>query len=206
MGPDSVLHLFRNGNSAAKLTSFHIPFLPHRRSCVKYRLAFVSFFVFLAASSASGESFRNPVRIPTDADPDRILVADLNGDKRLDIVWTATGTTISEPSAVNTLLAQADGSFAAGPVLTLPTGVLPSCQLEDQNGDGKPDPICPYRYWAQASVDRCTGGLGIEFRKQAIKTVDAFQQTEYNISSCDIASRCSVPHSRGAAAKLPPVR
>jgi hypothetical protein len=58
---------------------------------VKYKLAFLSLFVFLATFSGFGESFRNPVRIATGTDPEAILVADLNGDKRLDILWNYSG-------------------------------------------------------------------------------------------------------------------
>ena len=105
---------------------------------MNYKLAFISFFLFLATSLGFGESFRNPVRIATPSDPVAVLVADLNGDKKMDILWTAAGVGIDDPSTVQAFLVQPDGSFAAGPVLTLPAGVRPYCQVADETGDGNP--------------------------------------------------------------------
>lgn len=119
---------------------------------MRSKLAFLSPFVFLASSFGSGESFRNPVRIATSAASNGVLVADLNGDKRLDILWTTRGPLLSDPATVHTLLAQTDGSFAAGPVLTLPAGEIPFCQVAEETGDGKPDLICPYANLFDASM------------------------------------------------------
>ena len=118
---------------------------------MNYKFALLLLFAFIAISHGFGESFRNPVRIATGTDPNGILVADLNGDGRLDILWTAWGTGTSRALA-HALLAQADGSFAAGPVLTLPADVTPFCQITDETGDGKPDLICPYVDQFSASV------------------------------------------------------
>jgi len=109
---------------------------------VNYKLAFLPFLVFMTISHGFGESFGNPVRIPTGIDPDAVLVADLNGDGRPDILWTARGPIVSGPVKVHALLAQADGSFVTGPELTLPVDVTPYCQLADETGDGRPDLIC----------------------------------------------------------------
>lgn len=119
---------------------------------MNYKLTVLSIFVFAAISHGFAESFRNPVRIPTGTDPNAVLVADLNLDGRQDILWTSRSPTQSDPSTVHTLLAQADGSFAAGPVLTLPADVTPFCQVADENGDGKPDLICPYANEFSASM------------------------------------------------------
>ena len=119
---------------------------------MKHKLAFLSLFVFLAALPGFAENFRNPVRIATGVDPNGILVADLTGNGRLDVLWTATGRLTSQPSTVHTLLAQADGSSAAGPVLTLPADVTPYCQVADEIRGGKPDLICPYANQFAASI------------------------------------------------------
>lgn len=119
---------------------------------MKYKLVVLPLLVLLAVPTGFAESFRNPVRIATGADPSAVLVADLNGDGRLDILWTAVGPNLSEPSTVHTLLAQADGSFKAGPVLDLPSGVSVYCQLVDETRDRKPDLICPYMDQTEASI------------------------------------------------------
>lgn len=119
---------------------------------MKRKLAFLSLFVFLATFSGAGESFRNPVRVATVADPGGILVADLNGDKRPDIVWTAWEPALSGSASAHTLLAQADGTFAAGPILKLPAGASPFCQIADETRDGKPDLVCPYADQFSASM------------------------------------------------------
>jgi hypothetical protein len=119
---------------------------------VKLQLAFLPFFILLATTAGSGETFRNPVRIATGTDPNGIMVADLTGNKRMDILWTARGPLTTDPSTVHTLLAQADGSFAAGPVLTLPADVSVYCQVADETGDGKPDLVCPYADLFAASI------------------------------------------------------
>ena len=55
---------------------------------MNYALALPLPLLFLAASSGLGKRFRNPNRLVTSTDPVGILVADLNGDGRLDIVAT----------------------------------------------------------------------------------------------------------------------
>src|SRR5208337_669760 len=88
----------------------------------------------------------------TGMDPSAVLVADLNRDGRLDILWTAMGSTFSEPKTAHTLLARADGSFTAGPVLTLPAHVTPYCRVADETRDRIPDLICPYADEFNASI------------------------------------------------------
>ena len=83
---------------------------------VNCKLAFLSIFVLIAISQGFGESFRDPVRIATGTDPNGVLVADLNGDGKKDILWTARQPLSSDPTTVHTQLAQADGSFATGTV------------------------------------------------------------------------------------------
>lgn len=129
-----------------------IPFTPDRRYFVKYKLSLLSLLVLLGTSAGLGESFRNPFRIPTASDPEGVMVADVNGDGRMDVLWTTRGELIEELSTVQVFLAQADGSFVAGPVTTLPTGVGPYCRAVDETGDGKADLICTYSVQATASM------------------------------------------------------
>jgi len=109
---------------------------------VKYKVALPTILVFLAAATGFAEHFRNPVRLPTVSDPMTVVVADLNGDKRMDILWTTNGALINGPTTVQAFIAQPDGSFAAGPMATLPSGVLPYCQAVDETGDGIADLVC----------------------------------------------------------------
>ena len=119
---------------------------------MKHKFAVLTFLLLLAVNMGFAETFRNPVRIATGADPSSVLVADLNGDGRPDIVWTAPTTTATGVSTVHTLLAQANGSFKAGPILDLPTGVSTLCQLADETRDGKLDLICPHMDQTEASI------------------------------------------------------
>jgi hypothetical protein len=104
------------------------------------------------ALPARAETFRNPVRIVTGVDPNDVNIVDLNGDGRPDILWTAWGPVLGAPAVVHTLLAQADGSFAVGPILTLPTNVTTYCRPGDVTGDGRPDLVCPYTNEFDASL------------------------------------------------------
>jgi hypothetical protein len=109
---------------------------------VKFKLIVLPLLVWFAVAAGFSESFRNPVRIPTATDPFTVLTADLNGDGRLDILWTAAGSSLSEPWVVHTLLAQAGGGFVAGPVLALPAHTSPYCRVADETRDGTPDLVC----------------------------------------------------------------
>ena len=117
---------------------------------MNYALALPLPLLFLAASSGLGKRFRNPNRLVTSTDPVGILVADLNGDGRLDIV--ATYEPSIGQSMVQVFLAQPGGSYSVTSVQPLPTGVTPYCQVADETRDGKPDLICPYADQFNASL------------------------------------------------------
>lgn len=95
-----------------------------------------------APVAASGETFRNPVRIPTTSDPVGVFVADLNNDGRPDIMWGGSGTP-TNPGVLHTLLAQASGGYVAGPTMTMPANVTAVCLPADETGDGIVDIVCP---------------------------------------------------------------
>jgi hypothetical protein len=100
--------------------------------------------VFLTASLLSvpplgAQSFNNPYRIPTTADPITVYVVDVNGDGLPDILY---GDDTSIPSIIHVLLAQPTGGYLPGPPLVLPDNVGPDCRTLDANGDGKVDLVC----------------------------------------------------------------
>jgi Bacterial Ig-like domain (group 3)/FG-GAP-like repeat len=107
-----------------------------------------SFSVFLcviallsgcSASTLSAETFRNPYRIPTPVDPDLVLVGDINGDGRPDLLW---GDTTSTPYKLHILLAQPGGVYISAPDLILPANTGDGCYIADFNKDGRNDLLC----------------------------------------------------------------
>jgi hypothetical protein len=72
-------------------------------------------------------------RIAVTGAPNNVAIADLNYDKKLDIV-VARGN----DKSVTVLLGQGDGHFRAGPTVALPNGPG-EMALGDVNGDGKLD-------------------------------------------------------------------
>jgi len=72
--------------------------------------------------------------------PAAVGIADLNGDGKPDLAVLVNQESSSNPSAVQTLLGNGDGSFRTGPATTgVPYDF--SLQLSDINGDGFPDVI-----------------------------------------------------------------
>jgi len=72
------------------------------------------------------------------------LVADLNGDGKLDLVFAGHA-----PYFVSVMLGNGDGTFQSPIPFTDPTGFVSAIAAADMNGDGKPDLV--------ASID-CSGG------------------------------------------------
>jgi uncharacterized protein (TIGR03437 family) len=75
-------------------------------------------------------------------DPSAIVVADLNGDGKLDAVfgygYPPAGSCCGEPRKVSVCLGNGDGTFQ--PAMAIGAGELPlSVAAGDFNGDGKPD-------------------------------------------------------------------
>jgi Bacterial Ig-like domain (group 3)/FG-GAP-like repeat len=102
--------------------------------------------------AAPAESFRNPVRIPTDSDPVGVFVVDLNHDGLPDILWGGYGATTSSPGILHTLLAQSSGGYLPGPTMTMPANVSSVCVPADETGDGIVDIVCPSAYQFSASI------------------------------------------------------
>lgn len=92
----------------------------------------------LYQTSLCAQSFQNPQRIPTNADPINIYVADVNGDGVPDILYEDWS---GDPRVVRALLGQRNGGYAEGPTLSLPSGVS-LCRPIDANHDGKIDLVC----------------------------------------------------------------
>jgi uncharacterized delta-60 repeat protein len=82
---------------------------------------------------ANGDgSFQAPRSFPTGQNPHAVVVGDVNGDGKLDIV------TANDDDTVSVLLGNGDGTFQA-PRNTLVGGNLLAVALSDVNGDGWPD-------------------------------------------------------------------
>ncbi len=94
------------------------------------------------------ETFRNPIRIPTNSDPVAILTGDVNGDGVPDILWQDNS---AAPFVLHLLLGQHNGSYRPGPDFALPTN-SGGCRLFDSNLDGKLDLVCASSSTFNASV------------------------------------------------------
>jgi Bacterial Ig-like domain (group 3)/FG-GAP-like repeat len=90
-----------------------------------------------AASYLSAQNFTGPYHIPASVNPATLVVGDLNGDGRPDIVWIEEGP----PPAAHILLAQANGNYLAAPGLSL-SNSTGSCVLDDFNLDQHLDLVC----------------------------------------------------------------
>jgi hypothetical protein len=103
----------------------------------------------LATPALFAQSFSNPLRIPTPIDPYSIVVGDVNGDGRADILW---GDNRISPVTMHVLLAQANGTYLPAASLTLPAPATTECLLADLNKDGHQDLICAGAYQLDMSV------------------------------------------------------
>ena len=117
--------------------------------CSKSFSVFLCVIALLSGCSVrtlSAETFRNPYRIPTPVDPDVVLVGDINGDGRPDLLWGETATsslpTASTPFKLHILLAQPGGGYVSAPDLILPATTSDGCYIADFNKDGRNDLLC----------------------------------------------------------------
>jgi hypothetical protein len=90
-------------------------------------------------SNLQSETFKNPRRIPLPVDPVALVVGDINGDGRTDILY---GTGQYASAVLHPLLAQPNGSFTPGADIPLPTTISSRCKLADINGDHVLDLVC----------------------------------------------------------------
>ncbi len=112
-----------------------------RRCCSVLRAVILLHAIALPAAA---QTFRNPLRIPTEADPSSINVVDVNGDGHPDVLYgIATNITQHSTGAIHTLLWQPGNTFTSGPTLTLPSNTNTLCRTGDLNGDGIIDLLCP---------------------------------------------------------------
>src|SRR5438067_2015511 len=86
---------------------------------------------------AFATGFKNPIIIPTPQTPSGLVVADINGDGKPDIIYAN-----SSPSTLHVLLGATGGHFHEQFVTALPSGMcMGNCSLvlADVNNDGKLD-------------------------------------------------------------------
>jgi hypothetical protein len=80
-------------------------------------------------------TFQTPTPFSAGTTPDTVVVADVNGDKKLDLVVGNHGS-----GNISVLLGNGDGTFQAASNYSTPaTGTPDSLVVTDFNGDGKPD-------------------------------------------------------------------
>jgi hypothetical protein len=93
--------------------------------------------------------------------PVSILPVDLNGDGKLDLVFTNSGQSGSSlDNTISVLLGNGDGTFQ--PERTFPTGIFPvDVETGDFNGDGKPDLAVANQICALTAASCGTGSVSV---------------------------------------------
>jgi hypothetical protein len=96
-------------------------------------------------------TFQAPVTYPTNSDVESVVLADVNGDGKLDIVLAG-----SNSSSVNVMLGNGDGTFQSA--VSYDAGGVYSLGLAvgDTNGDGKPDIMVANEC---SSSQNCSNGI-----------------------------------------------
>jgi uncharacterized repeat protein (TIGR01451 family) len=103
------------------------------RRRVTRRLLIVSVFAMFAAWDTAGSEFANAVTYPVGTSPSAVIVADFNGDGKLDLAVANSGS-----NNVSVLLGNGDGTLK--PSMNFSAGNGPSAiAVGDFNGDGKLD-------------------------------------------------------------------
>lgn len=82
-----------------------------------------------------GQGFTSAPVLPVAGDPQLLVTADFNGDGRPDLAYLDTVS----GGRLHLLLGNGDGSFRAGQVLAIASGVGGQIDVADMNGDGIPD-------------------------------------------------------------------
>src|ERR1039458_9620033 len=96
-------------------------------------------------------TFQAPVTYPTNNDSESVVLADVNGDGKIDIVLASSDT-----GSVNVMLGNGDGTFQSA--VSYDTGGVYSLGLAvgDTNGDGKPDIMVANEC---SSSQNCSNGI-----------------------------------------------
>ena len=74
---------------------------------------------FLLVAHLNGQTFRNPLRIPTIQDPISVSTVDVNGDGVPDVLYETEGNSTT-PTTMNIFFGQSSGGYIAGPAVALP--------------------------------------------------------------------------------------
>lgn len=86
-------------------------------------------------------TLQGPVSYPAGNSPDALVILDMNGDGKLDVVVGDWGTSdgSSNNGSVAILLGNGDGTFQAPQIFLSGGNEVPTIAVADLNGDGKPD-------------------------------------------------------------------
>jgi hypothetical protein len=92
--------------------------------------------------TGDGNFTATPTTIPVGAEPIGLAVADLNGDKVLDLVVTNSSGGNNATGTISVLIGTGTGAFTAQPEISSTAFNVPvAVTVADVNGDGKPDLI-----------------------------------------------------------------
>lgn len=141
----------------------------------------LSFCLWPVASYAA--TFTNPYRLPTSADPSRIVIGDLNGDGVPDFVWTVTESWATSGS-FGVYLSQPAGGWAPGNSFAFPANSsIGGCVLVDVNRDKNLDLVCSGNYQATYYVHVYFGKGDGTFQTPLTTEVSVLNGSDYQAPS-----------------------
>ena len=121
--------------------------------------------------SSEAETFRNPQVIATGSVPVTVMEGDLNGDGRLDLVYSDVSGFVS---TLHVLLNQGNGQFQAGQSITGSISPFVAAELADVNSDGKLDLVMAFSDSLSSDLKVVLGNGDGTFQPPIVSTLPSY--------------------------------